>query len=129
MLTTFPPSPATQFDPALATRPSRIDERRNSKRVPRRLTAFVTALGSSEGICCITENISEGGAYILAPTDCGLCLGHRCEVVLQDEIGGALWACYSDPGAYATIVRTECTQLSGEKTIGAGLRFDQPLYL
>ena len=119
------PRPFTTITAQPATR---LDERRSTRRASRRLTAYITAMGCTDGVCCATENMSEEGLYVLAPAACGLQLGQRCEVVLREEPGASLWSSYSDSGCYATIVRTESISHSGTPMLGAGLRFDQPFY-
>lgn len=128
MLTTFPVEEPNTFTTIVAPPVSRLDDRRSLKRAPRRLTAYVTAMGCMEGVCCTTENLSEEGLYLIAPTGSGLQLGQRCEIVLRDEPGASLWPNYSDTGCYATIVRTETITHDGTPMLGAGLRFDQAFY-
>jgi hypothetical protein len=129
MLAATSPTQAIQVTPATFAIP-RIDERRATNRVRRQTATMVTPLGSTEGIACITENVSEGGAYVTAPFDCGLRLGDRCELVFGACLDSttAQWSISCDTGAYATIIRTETATRDGEGAIGIGLRFDQPLY-
>jgi len=129
MLATTSPTQTRQVAPATVGI-ARIDERRAANRVRRRTATMVTPLGGMEGIACITENVSEGGAYLTAPLHCGLRLGDRCELMFGaclDSTSGQ-WSISCDGGAYATIIRTETATRDGEGAIGIGLRFDQPLY-
>lgn len=109
-----------------------LDERRSTRRAPRRITAYITAMGCMEGVCCTTENLSPEGLYAVAPPGASLQVGQRCEVVLRDEPGASLWPSYSDTGCYATIIHTQTSSREGMKngspSVGLGLRFDQPFY-
>lgn len=100
--------------------PPGMDERRAVPRVRKKLTANVIGVGAVEVFCCATNNISENGLYIQLPLSSGLRVGQRCEVVLADG---------ADEGLYATVVRTEPIAQGSTPLVGAGLRFDQPLYL
>ncbi len=100
--------------------PPGMDERRAVPRVRKQLTAKVIGVGAAEVFRCSTNDISENGLYIQLPLSSGLRVGQRCEVVLADD---------ADQGLYATVVRTEPIALGSTPLVGAGLRFDQPLYL
>ncbi len=103
-----------------ADQPPGMDERRSTPRFRKRLTAKVIGVGAAEVFRCTTEDISEDGLYVQVPLASGLCVGQRCEVVLSDDVG---------EGHYATVVRTEPIGKGPAPIVGAGLRFDQPLFL
>ena len=102
------------------SQPPGMDERRAAPRVPKRVTAKVIGVGAAEAFRCSTDDISENGLYVQLPLSSGLRVGQRCEVVLTDDAGVAL---------YATVVRTEPIAKGPTPLVGAGLRFDQPLFL
>lgn len=103
-----------------AKQPPGMDERRAVPRVRKRFTAKVIGVGAAELFRCSTDNISENGLYVEVPLAAGLRVGQRCEVVLTDDSGEA---------HYATVVRTEPIVQAPTPLVGAGLRFDQPLFL
>ena len=106
-----------------------VDERRVSTRRARRLSAQVTRSGSTATCSCIAEDISEGGVYVRLPAAQGICVGHRCEIVLADEDGSHSFAGFASASCFGTVVRTETIRTDSEKLIGVGVRFDQPLFL
>ena len=97
-----------------------MDERRAVPRVRKRLTATVIGVGAADAFRCTTDDISESGLYVQLPLSSGLRVGQRCEVVLPNDAG---------EGLYATVVRTEPIAQGPSPLVGAGLRFDQPLFL
>jgi hypothetical protein len=100
--------------------PPGMDERRAVPRVRKRVTAKVLGVGAAEVFRCTTDDISENGLYVQLPLSSGLRVGQRCEIVLTDDAG---------EGHYATVVRTEPIPQGPTPLVGAGLRFDQPLFL
>ena len=100
--------------------PPGMDERRAVPRVRKRVTAKVIGVGAAEVFRCSTDDISENGLYVQLPLSSGLRVGQRCEVVLTDDAG---------EGLYATVVRTEPIAKGAAPLVGAGLCFDQPLFL
>lgn len=100
--------------------PPGMDERRAVPRVRKRVNAKVIGVGAAEVFRCATDDISENGLYVRLPLSSGLRVGQRCEVVLTDDAG---------EGLYATVVRTEPIPQDPTPLVGAGLRFDQPLFL
>ena len=96
-----------------------MDERRS---VPAfgKIVATVIGIGATDVFRCTTDDISESGLYVQLPVSSGLRVGQRCEVVLPDD---------SAEGLYATVVRTEPIAKGPSPLVGAGLRFDQPLFL
>ncbi len=102
------------------TQPPGMDERRLVPRIRKRVTAKVIGMDVAEVFRCATDDISASGLYVRLPLSSGLRVGQRCEVVLADDAG---------EGHYATVVRTEPIAKSPTPLVGAGLRFDQPLFL
>jgi len=102
------------------SQPPGMDERRAAPRVRKRVTAKVIGVGAAEVFRCTTNDINENGLYVEVPLSAGFRVGQRCEVVLSDDAG---------QGLYATVVRTEPIAQAPTPLVGAGLRFDQPLYL
>ena len=100
-----------------------LDDRRVAPRVQRPLAAEVRPVGLTESHRCNVEDISEGGLFILVPLSYGLNVGQRCEIQLQNV------TCTSGDCCYATVVRTEVIASDAGRQLGAGLRFDQPLFL
>ena len=100
--------------------PPGMDERRSTPRFRKRLTAKIIGVGAAEVFRCTTEDISDNGLYVQVPLASGLRVGQRCEVVLPDDVGES---------HYATVVRTEPIAKAPDPIVGAGLRFDQPLFL
>lgn len=103
------------------------DDRRNSARVQRNLSAHVRLVGLSEAHTCDVEDISEGGLFVCVPYSYGMNVGQRCEVRFSS--GQSSSSCPTDETCYATVVRTEVIASDSGKRLGAGLRFDQPLFL
>ena len=104
-----------------------IDDRRNSARVQKNLCAQVRLMGVGESHTCDVEDISEGGLFVCVPYSYGMNVGQRCEVrfsALPSSASGP-----TDETCYATVVRTEVIASESGKRLGAGLRFDQPLFL
>jgi len=99
--------------------PPGMDERRAAPRVRKRVTAKVIGVGAAEVFRCTTNDINENGLYVEVPLSAGFRVGQRCEVVLTDDAG---------EGLYATVIRTEPIAKGPTPLIGAGLRFDQPLF-
>ena len=102
------------------SQPPGMDERRAVPRVRKRVTVKVIGVGAAVVFRCSTDDISENGLYVQLPLSSGLRVGQRCEVVLTDDAG---------EGLYATVVRTEPIAQDPAQLVGAGLRFDQPLFL
>lgn len=110
--------------------PSWIEaDRRVGERTPRRLYARMKPLGASAPISGKTENLGECGFFVLVANQGRLTVGQRCEIELIDEDGETRLACMPPDGCYATVVRTEIITSREGRCLGAGLRFDQPLFL
>ena len=105
------------------------DNRRDTGRTPTLLSARLLSLGCTDAITCATENVSESGMYVRVPTESGLCVGMRYEVMLTNEAAGAHACNLAGDGCYATVVRTERIAHDAGELVGAALRFDHPLFL
>ena len=105
---------------SLVNQPPGMDERRAAPRIRKRVTAKVIGVGAEEAFRCTTNDINENGLYEEVPLSAGFRVGQRCEIVLTDDPG---------EGHFATVVRTEPIPQGQTPLVGAGLRFDQPLFL
>jgi hypothetical protein len=105
------------------------DERRVAPRLKRPLFAELRPLGLNQAHRCSIGDISEGGLFVCAPLSYGLNVGQRCEVQFSALGGRDPSLCPTDGPCYATVVRTEVIAEGSKKLLGAGLRFDQPLFL
>lgn len=107
-----------------------VDDRRGNIRLRRKLVADILDLpGRDDGAPCITEDISEEGLLVHVPVSYGMMVGQRCEVLLRDEPGLGEPSQLCGERRYATVVRTAPLPNSPTPMVGAGLRFDQPLFL
>ena len=106
-----------------------LDERRVTPRRRPPLSAEVRPLGLAEAHRCSIDDISEGGLFLCVPLSFGLNVGQRCEVLFSTLASADSSLCPTDEPCYATIVRTEVINEGSKKLLGAGLRFDQPLFL
>ena len=104
-------------------------DRRTSRRRDRRINLTLTGLGSTDSFACTTDDISEGGVYVRLPADVGLAVGKRVEVQFGNDVQSAKPASFSGESCFATVVRTQLHTQEPKPMIGAGLRFDQPLFL
>lgn len=104
-----------------------LDDRRCAPRMQRPLAAEVRPVGLSESHRCDVEDISEGGLFVSVPFSYGLNVGQRCEIQFAPVQSPA--QCPTSETCYATVVRTEVIATETGKRLGAGLRFDQPLFL
>lgn len=106
------------------------DDRRENPRLRRKMIAEILDLaGREDGAPCVTEDISEDGLLLHVPVSYGMIVGQRCEVVLRDEPGLGEPSQLCGERRYATVVRTAPIVNSPTPMVGAGLRFDQPLFL
>ena len=111
------PTPATG---ALA------EEQRASPRKRKGVPVRLTGVRGTLSLECTAEDISEGGVYVRVPVNSGLSVGQRCELnFLAHAESGAL----AGEKRYATVVRTKPIKDPTITAVGAGLRFDQPVYL
>lgn len=106
-----------------------VAERRGAVRFRRGFPVKVTSLGQNMTHTCHAEDLSEGGLYVHMPTDSGLTVGQRCELTFAKEAGAPDLPNLGGETCYATVVRTKLFKDGIKPVIGAGLRFDQPLYL
>ncbi len=74
------------------------------------------------------EDLSACGVYLRVPADYGLTVGQRCEVNFASETGSQGASFPVGETCYATVVRTEHCRVGTDPMVGAGLRFDQPLF-
>lgn len=121
-------SGAVQDTPIAVAPVPHSEERRASQRTPKNLMASVQSLGRGEVYNGPADDVSEGGLYVRVPLSQGLAVGQRCEVRLSDPAGSAQLGLAGE-GCYATVVRTEVITSGSQKLLGAGMRFDQPLFL
>lgn len=102
------------------------EDRRGAKRLARCLRATLVGYRDANDVAAETRDISEGGAYLLAPCDCGVSVGQRYEIVFAAGVESAA----REEHGYATVIRTERVRRDDrDVAVGVGLRFDQPLYL
>ena len=107
-----------------------VDERRANMRLRRKMVADLLDLpGRDEIAPCVTEDISEEGLLVHVPVSYGMMVGQRCEVLLRDEPGLGEPSQLCGERRFATVVRTTPLSNSPTPMLGAGLRFDQPLFL
>lgn len=119
-------APVSSYEPGPQIFTS-IDDRRCASREQRPLAAEVRPFGLKDSHRCEVEDISEGGLFVFVPLSYGLNVGQRCEVQFSSTHPSK--SCPTDETCYATVVRTEVFDSDSGKRIGAGLRFDQPLFL
>jgi hypothetical protein len=93
-------------------------------------------MGGSAPVRCQCSDIGAGGLHVTAPIGYGLAVGQRYELVAEHrrQSGGAPSAVcalgyreLAEVGRYVTVVRTEMHVNGENDSIGAALRFDQPL--
>ncbi len=131
MITTSNPDSATiqTADVLVGDIGTTAEERRTSNRHPMSLTMKLTPMGLPEGQRCAIEDISEGGLYVCVQADAGLAVGQRVEVAFEDEAGQPASPGPAGETHFATVVRTKLLAEATKDRIGAGLRFDHPLFL
>jgi len=112
---------------SIAPRPV-VDDRRDAARVLRKLQVTVTPLGYAAPIVGRSRDVSEGGMYLMMPMSAAVCVGQRCEVELGPDEGVSPQPCVGPDCRYATIVRTHPITHGEAQMLGAGLRFDQPIF-
>ena len=104
-------------------------ERREASRLSTAPALRVVPLGGTTVYRCQADNVSEGGLYVKMPMDCILSVGQRCEVTFTEQQPMADAASLAGLTCYATVVHTEQLIASPKPLVGAGLRFDRPLFL
>ena len=102
-------------------------ERRAAGRLTKPLAVHVAGTHCVEGHACVASDISEGGLYLQVPTALGLSVGERWAVSFSPDANIGELTNLSGATCYATVVRTESPR-DDMNMIGAGLRFDQPLF-
>lgn len=105
------------------------EDRREANRESQSVRITLSARGWSESQSCSTQDLSESGLYVRLPAKCGLSVGQRCEVGFVGDMDPAKPSSVAGETRYATVVRTDAIAPASDKQIGAGLRFDQPLFL
>ncbi|MEK6797933.1 MAG: PilZ domain-containing protein [Planctomycetota bacterium] len=122
--------PVLKREPSVVARPRPFfDEKRSADRITRRLNVKLMSLCGSGTFVGTAVDLSEGGLFLRVPHASGINVGQRCELKLMNEDGLTPLECLGDDTCYATVVRTSVLGEFDEPMIGAGLRFDQPLFL
>ncbi len=131
MLTTSERKPSTTLFGGLSARGATAigEDRREANRESQSVRITLSARGWSESQNCSTQDLSESGLYVRLPAMCGLSVGQRCEVGFVGNVDPATPSCVAGETRYATVVRTDAIAPAADRQIGAGLRFDQPLFL
>lgn len=122
-------STAALSAPVLPGSSSTADDRRGANRAAKNVQITLSALGWTERQTCMTDDLSEGGLFVRVPVACGLAVGQRCEVGFGDVADGVGLSSVAGEIRYATVIRTHAVPQDTGDLIGAGLRFDQPLFL
>lgn len=105
------------------------EERREAERKAVAVSVRLVGLGNTEAVSCSAADVSEGGMCLRAPVESGLQVGQRCELTVAAGEGTAGLASALVGQHFATVVRTERVTVGTTPMIGAGVRFDQPLFL
>lgn len=108
--------------------PDHITERRSQRRSPTRLNACLIPLSQADEILCATDDVADGGVHVTVPIGYGLAVGQRFELQLAAPgatLGMGPWL--TEPGCYATVVRTRMEVGAEGGWVGVGLQFDRPL--
>ncbi len=131
MLTTSNPDSATiqTADVLAGDMSAAVEERRTSNRHPLDLALKLTSMGIPDGQRCTIEDISEGGMYVCVQAEAGLTVGQRVEVAFEDQGKQPTSTGPAGETHFATVVRTKLLAEATKDKIGAGLRFDRPLFL
>lgn len=106
-----------------------VDDRRTSFRIPNVIPTKLAPLGQSQVHQCHTQDISTSGLFVRVPAESGLSVGQRVEVVLGDDKAPKSSQGVTGMACYATVVRTQRIADAEKRVIGAGLRFDRPVFL
>ena len=131
MLTTFAPDDAAAAgpDPHEMGTGTSVEDRRTSTRLPNEIPTKLAPLGQSQVHQCDTRDISTSGLFVRVPAESGLSVGQRVEVVLGDDKAPKSPSGVAGMACYATVVRTQHVPDAEKRVIGAGLRFDHPVFL
>lgn len=104
-------------------------DRRCTPRLQVRPGLTLTFLNGNTPLQCQTQDLSEGGLFVRLPQQSHLSVGQRCELSFTEEASSNHPSNLSGLTCYATVVRTHNHPENSTYTIGAGLRFDRPLFL
>ena len=131
MPTAFNPEgvPAVSAEPVVSGTSAVVEERRASQRIRKNMPMKLAEMGCMETHHCTIENISEGGLCVRVPANASPAVGQRCELSFPHEAGSLQLSGLVGETCYATVVRTELLTDGARQVIGAGLRFDRPLFL
>lgn len=122
------PNQILESTPRTVSRPA-TPERREAERLARELSVNIKPLGFVEPIVGRTCDISEGGMFFLVPSSKAIAVGQRCELALFDEAAQKPIADIDSGGYFGTVIRTHPVTHGESQMLGAGVRFDQPIFL
>jgi hypothetical protein len=117
------------FESSVAVVDTLVEDRRNGERLRRTLPLKLSGLGWTKCQACVAEDIGEGGLYLRLPAAAGLTVGQRCELLVPEKLAPQQLSNLAGETVYATVVRTELLAEGAKQLVGAGLRFDRPLFL
>lgn len=107
-----------------------VDDRRAFERIFRPQNVLLIGSGCEDIGEALIRDISAGGLFVQLPSDRPICVGQRYDVhVVAAAEHRSSFAAVNDESWSATVIRTERTAGSAAGTIGAAMRFDQPIYL
>ncbi len=109
--------------------PTAIKERRSAERLRQEVAITVTPMGHEYGIGCLAEDISTGGVFVHLPIELKLEVGRRVEVTVGESDSSRNTGRFEGETCFATVIRTEQRGPSAGQAVGAGLRFDHPLFV
>ncbi len=105
------------------------EERRDTERTAVAVSVRLVGLGNTVAVACSAADVSEGGMCLRAPVESGLQVGQRCELTVAAGVDSTGLTSALAGQHFATVVRTERVIVGASPMIGAGVRFDQPLFL
>ena len=117
------------LEPPAPTTTALAENRRTAERVRKSLSVKLTGMGWTKGQSCVAEDIGEGGIYVRLPANSGLSVGQRCALMFPEGLTPPQLSTLAGETVYATVVRTELLAEGAKQLVGAGLRFDRPLFL
>jgi hypothetical protein len=106
-----------------------IEERRCAERLRQEVAITLTPMGHECGIGCHAEDISAGGVFVHLPIELKLEVGRRVEVSVGETDSSRNTGRFEGETCFATVIRTEQRGPGAEHVVGAGLRFDHPLFV
>lgn len=129
MLTTTQVKPSEKtFTPTHV--PAAVQERRTARRLRQDVAIKLAPMGRTESMSCSAEDVSSGGLFVCVPHAANLAVGQRVEVTLGHASGPVTGpTCFDGEVCYATVIRTERRVKNAQPMLGAGLRFDHPLFV